>query len=76
VSESGNLTGWYFPLSAANVNCENPRRKPVLHPLAADRGRECGFRTDEAGFPHPSTGGENPSQVVHRRRFDATCGFG
>jgi hypothetical protein len=27
----GNLTVLYSPPSVANVNCENPRRKPVSH---------------------------------------------
>jgi hypothetical protein len=30
-AELGNLTVLYSPPSAANVNCENPRRKPVSH---------------------------------------------
>src|SRR5437660_6214053 len=30
-AELGNLTARYSPPSAANVNCENPRRKPVSH---------------------------------------------
>jgi len=30
-AEFGNLIVWYCPPSAANVNCENPRRKPVSH---------------------------------------------
>src|SRR5579863_10010316 len=31
LAELGNLTVLYSPPSAANVNCENPRRKPVSH---------------------------------------------
>ncbi|HEY1660502.1 MAG TPA: hypothetical protein VGG14_19280 [Candidatus Sulfotelmatobacter sp.] len=38
--------------------------------------KSAAFRTGEAGFPHPSTGWGRPSQVVHKRRLDATCGFG
>jgi len=31
MAELGNLTVLYCPPSLAVVNCENPRRKPVLH---------------------------------------------
>jgi len=34
----GNLTVVYSPPSAAIVNCENPRRKPVSHPLRPNLG--------------------------------------
>jgi hypothetical protein len=32
MAELGNLTVSYFPLSTANVNCENPHRKPISQP--------------------------------------------
>src|SRR5579863_3631914 len=35
--------GWYFPLSGENVNCENPRQKPVSHPHVPDWGCRGGF---------------------------------
>lgn len=37
MAELGNLTVLYSPPSAANVNCENPRRKPVSHLHGPDR---------------------------------------
>jgi hypothetical protein len=43
---SGKPDGTYFPLSGQNVNCENPRRKPVLHSRVPDWGCWGGFRTE------------------------------
>ena len=40
---SGKPDGWYFPLSGQNVNCENPRGKPVSHPYVPDWGGWGGF---------------------------------
>jgi hypothetical protein len=41
-AELGNLTVLYSPPSAANVNCENPRRKPVSHPTRPNWGCRSG----------------------------------
>lgn len=44
MAELGNLTVGYCALSLANVNCENPRRKPVSHPFRPVLGHHGGFR--------------------------------
>jgi len=43
MAELGNLVAWYSPPSAANVNCENPRRKPVSHLLGPNWAFPSGF---------------------------------
>ena len=42
-AELGNLTARYCPPSAANVNCENPRRKPVSHLPGPNWAERSGF---------------------------------
>ena len=49
-AELGNLTASYCPPSAAKVNCENPRRKPVLHSLSPNWGHASGFPVLAGGF--------------------------
>src|ERR1700686_2199877 len=52
----GKPDGSYSPPSAAKVNCENPRGKPVLHSLGSNWGYPGGFPFVVAGF----------SYVLHR----------
>ncbi len=76
----GNLTVLYSPPSAANVNCENPRRKPVSHlpdPNWAYPSHFSGLTM--RGFPTSSTGQARGSQDVHRQATFPACakaGFG
>jgi hypothetical protein len=49
-AELGNLTVLYSPPSAANVNCENPRRKPVSHSLGPNWSRRSGVSHRGGGF--------------------------
>ena len=72
-AELGNLTVLYSPPSAANVNCENPRRKPVSHPLGPKWGRRSGVSHRGAGFPKLSTASATGSQVVHRSAAFPAC---
>ena len=43
MAELGNLTASYCAPSAANVNCENPRGKPVLHLRVVNLSQRSGF---------------------------------
>ena len=51
-AELGNLTVSYCPPSAANVNCENPRRKPVSHPQGPNWGCRGGFSHRKDAFSY------------------------
>jgi hypothetical protein len=48
----GKPDGSYSPPSVAKVNCENPRRKPVLHSLGPNWGDPGGFQVVVAGFSY------------------------
>lgn len=57
-AELGNLTATYCPPSAANVNCENPRRKPVSHLPGPNWAERSGFSDLQAAIssaPHRSS---------------------
>jgi hypothetical protein len=56
MAELGNLTASYCAPSAANVNCENPRGKPVLHLRVVNLSQRSGFAPSRSRF----------SSVVHR----------
>jgi hypothetical protein len=76
VSESGNLTHGIF-LSLWRMSTVKIRAGSLLcTPRARIRAKNVGFRTEEAGFPHPSTGWGEPSQLVHSCKPVATCGIG
>ena len=62
MAELGNLVAWYSPPSAANVNCENPRRKPVSHLLGPNWAFPSGF------WPQPG----RFSYAVHNPRASFT----
>ena len=61
---SGKPDGSYFPLSGENVNCENPRRKPVLHLPLPDWGWRGGFW----GWSYPRKGGARRSETPESKR--------
>src|SRR5579864_3290055 len=48
----GKPDGSYSPPSGAKVNCENPRRKPVLHSLGPNWGYPGGFPLALARFSY------------------------
>jgi hypothetical protein len=50
MAELGNLTVSYSPPSTPNVNCENPRRKPVLHLHDPNWGYPGGISERRAAF--------------------------
>jgi hypothetical protein len=43
MAELGKPDGWYFAPSMENVNCENPRGKPVLQPAGPNWALGSGF---------------------------------
>ena len=73
MAELGNLVARYFPPSAGNVNCENPRRKPVSHLPRPNWGCLSGFWRTWRRFPTPSTIRVLPSQDVHRPPAFPAC---
>ena len=52
LAELGNLTVSYSPPSTANVNCENPRRKPVSHLDGPNWGRPSGLSSRRGRFSY------------------------
>ncbi len=68
MAELGNLTVRYCAPSFANVNCENPRRKPVSHPFRPGPGLHRGFRrpSQPVFLQHP----QDPP-VLHRMYTDS-----
>jgi hypothetical protein len=76
VSELGNLMRSIF-LSPRRMSTVKIRAgSPFCTPCARIKAKNAGFRTEEAGFPHPSTGRHCPSQLVHSGKLYATCGIG
>lgn len=71
MAELGNLTVLYSPPSLANVNCENPRRKPVSQLDAPDSG--FGSRFPKAAGPIFLRPPQDPS-FLHRM-YTASQGF-
>jgi len=61
-TELGNLTAWYSPPSGANVNCENPRRKPISHLQGPNRAYRSGFPCHVSGI----------SSALHRTGLSCT----
>lgn len=64
VAPSGETCRRYFPLSAANVNCENPHGKPVLHRGAPKMPSE-GLFLSRRSLKGPREA--NFSSILHRR---------
>jgi DNA replication protein DnaC len=52
MAELGNLTVLYSPPSVANVNCENPRRKPVSHLHGPNRAYPSGVSHRRGRFSY------------------------
>ena len=62
-AELGNLTVLYSPPSAANVNCENPRRKPISHRSGPNWAIPSAFSPQPKGFSYTI---HNLTPFLHR----------